>query len=194
MSALLSVFIYQFLCHRLSQGSDGFGSQVNKCLENAEYLYNQLKRRTDFELVFNNKVKLVFTEKLYLFLIILCIMFKLFFYLERIILQQCLSCVRGLQGVSRMHGNFKGDWDSEKIKSFNKDELWHIGVVAEVVLVVKDILIELKKIYIYNHYHHWNFKKHLKSSHFSNKFCLVIYISKITETDALKLLALTIYK
>uniref|UniRef100_A0A669DPI9 Glutamate decarboxylase 1-like n=1 Tax=Oreochromis niloticus TaxID=8128 RepID=A0A669DPI9_ORENI len=33
-----------------AKGSDGFGSQVNKCLENAEYLYDQLQKRTEFEL------------------------------------------------------------------------------------------------------------------------------------------------
>ncbi len=44
------------VCHSLSQGSEGFGSQVNKCLENAEYLYDQLQRRTDFELIFKDKV------------------------------------------------------------------------------------------------------------------------------------------
>ncbi|KAA8587581.1 hypothetical protein FQN60_016443 [Etheostoma spectabile] len=38
-----------------AKGSEGFGSQVNKCLENAEYLYDQLQRRTDFELVFKSK-------------------------------------------------------------------------------------------------------------------------------------------
>ncbi|XP_056276501.1 glutamate decarboxylase 1 isoform X2 [Pseudoliparis swirei] len=38
-----------------AKGSEGFGSQVNKCLENAEYLYDQLQRRTDFELVLKNK-------------------------------------------------------------------------------------------------------------------------------------------
>uniref|UniRef100_A0A3Q3KLL7 Glutamate decarboxylase 1a n=1 Tax=Monopterus albus TaxID=43700 RepID=A0A3Q3KLL7_MONAL len=38
-----------------AKGSEGFGSQVNKCLDNAEYLYDQLQRRTDFELVFQNK-------------------------------------------------------------------------------------------------------------------------------------------
>ncbi|KAK5914559.1 hypothetical protein CgunFtcFv8_008992 [Champsocephalus gunnari] len=38
-----------------AKGSQGFGSQVNKCLENAEYLYEQLQRRTDFELVFKHK-------------------------------------------------------------------------------------------------------------------------------------------
>ncbi|XP_071392249.1 glutamate decarboxylase 1 [Centroberyx affinis] len=38
-----------------AKGSEGFGSQVNKCLENAEYLYDQLQRRKDFELVFTSK-------------------------------------------------------------------------------------------------------------------------------------------
>uniref|UniRef100_A0A8D0CV40 Glutamate decarboxylase 3 n=1 Tax=Sander lucioperca TaxID=283035 RepID=A0A8D0CV40_SANLU len=38
-----------------AKGSEGFGSQVNKCLENAEYLYDQLQRKTDFELVFKSK-------------------------------------------------------------------------------------------------------------------------------------------
>ncbi|XP_039892906.1 glutamate decarboxylase 1 isoform X1 [Simochromis diagramma] len=38
-----------------AKGSDGFGSQVNKCLENAEYLYDQLQKRAEFELVFKNK-------------------------------------------------------------------------------------------------------------------------------------------
>lgn len=34
---------------------------MNKCLENAEYLYDQLQRRTHFELVLKNKVRLVVT-------------------------------------------------------------------------------------------------------------------------------------
>ncbi|XP_040027458.2 glutamate decarboxylase 1 [Gasterosteus aculeatus] len=38
-----------------AKGSEGFGAQVNKCLENAEYLYDQLQRRTHFELVLKNK-------------------------------------------------------------------------------------------------------------------------------------------
>uniref|UniRef100_A0A671VMA6 Glutamate decarboxylase 3 n=1 Tax=Sparus aurata TaxID=8175 RepID=A0A671VMA6_SPAAU len=33
-----------------AKGSQGFGAQVDKCLENAEYLYDQLQRRTGFEL------------------------------------------------------------------------------------------------------------------------------------------------
>lgn len=46
----MSVFVSLF------QGSEGFGAQVDKCLENAEYLYDQLQRRTDFKLVFTKKV------------------------------------------------------------------------------------------------------------------------------------------
>ncbi|TKS80428.1 Glutamate decarboxylase 1 [Collichthys lucidus] len=38
-----------------AKGSEGFGAQVDKCLENAEYLYDQLQRRAGFELVFKNK-------------------------------------------------------------------------------------------------------------------------------------------
>uniref|UniRef100_A0A673A1T8 Zgc:163121 n=1 Tax=Sphaeramia orbicularis TaxID=375764 RepID=A0A673A1T8_9TELE len=38
-----------------AKGAQGFGTQVNKCLENAEYLYDQLQKRGDFELVFQNK-------------------------------------------------------------------------------------------------------------------------------------------
>ncbi|TRY84135.1 hypothetical protein DNTS_026034 [Danionella cerebrum] len=43
------------LAHPL-QGSEGFEAQVNHCLENSEYLYYKLKRRTDFQLVFKGKV------------------------------------------------------------------------------------------------------------------------------------------
>uniref|UniRef100_A0A8C9UBR0 Glutamate decarboxylase 3 n=1 Tax=Scleropages formosus TaxID=113540 RepID=A0A8C9UBR0_SCLFO len=38
-----------------AKGSEGFGSQVNQCLENADYLFNKLENRADFELVFKNK-------------------------------------------------------------------------------------------------------------------------------------------
>ncbi|XP_054610879.1 glutamate decarboxylase 1 isoform X2 [Dunckerocampus dactyliophorus] len=37
------------------KGTEGFGVEVNKCLENAEYLYDLLQRRKDFELVFKHK-------------------------------------------------------------------------------------------------------------------------------------------
>ncbi|TWW73435.1 Glutamate decarboxylase 1 [Takifugu flavidus] len=39
-----------------AKGSEGFEAQINKCLENAEYLYDQLQRRTDFKLVFDSKL------------------------------------------------------------------------------------------------------------------------------------------
>ncbi|XP_075871654.1 glutamate decarboxylase 1-like [Nelusetta ayraudi] len=38
-----------------AKGSQGFGAQVNKCLENAEYLYDLLQRRPGFQLVFQDK-------------------------------------------------------------------------------------------------------------------------------------------
>nr|XP_061784829.1 glutamate decarboxylase 1-like isoform X5 [Nerophis lumbriciformis] len=39
-----------------AKGTEGFAAEVNKCLENAEYLHDLLQRRTDFELVFQHKV------------------------------------------------------------------------------------------------------------------------------------------
>uniref|UniRef100_H3C403 Glutamate decarboxylase 1b n=1 Tax=Tetraodon nigroviridis TaxID=99883 RepID=H3C403_TETNG len=38
-----------------AKGSEGFEAQINKCLDNAEYLYDQLQRRSDFQLVFDSK-------------------------------------------------------------------------------------------------------------------------------------------
>ncbi|KAL7851660.1 hypothetical protein AOLI_G00220160 [Acnodon oligacanthus] len=38
-----------------AKGSEGFESQVNHCLENAEYLYYKLKSRKDFQLVFQSQ-------------------------------------------------------------------------------------------------------------------------------------------
>ncbi|KAF3698857.1 Glutamate decarboxylase 1 [Channa argus] len=49
------VDVFKFWLMWKAKGSEGFGSQVNKCLENAEYLYDQLQRRAGFELVFKNK-------------------------------------------------------------------------------------------------------------------------------------------
>lgn len=46
-----------------SQGSEGFEAQIDKCLENAEYLYDQLQRRSDFQLVFQSKVSQTFRGK-----------------------------------------------------------------------------------------------------------------------------------
>ncbi|KAG9356124.1 hypothetical protein JZ751_000968 [Albula glossodonta] len=39
-----------------AKGSEGFSMQVNRCLENAEYLFNCLSKRADFELVCKSKV------------------------------------------------------------------------------------------------------------------------------------------
>ena len=41
------------------QGSEGFESQINRCLDNAEYLYDKLEGRADFQLVFKSKVSAV---------------------------------------------------------------------------------------------------------------------------------------
>ncbi|KAG7489802.1 glutamate decarboxylase 1-like [Solea senegalensis] len=49
------VDVFKFWLMWKAKGSEGFGSQINKCLENAEYLYDQLQRRADFELVLKNK-------------------------------------------------------------------------------------------------------------------------------------------
>uniref|UniRef100_A0A665VL67 Zgc:163121 n=1 Tax=Echeneis naucrates TaxID=173247 RepID=A0A665VL67_ECHNA len=49
------VDVFKFWLMWKAKGSEGFGSQVNKCLENAEYLYDQLQRRADFQLVFGHK-------------------------------------------------------------------------------------------------------------------------------------------
>lgn len=38
------------------QGTVGFESQINKCLELAEYLYNKIKNREEFEMVFEGEV------------------------------------------------------------------------------------------------------------------------------------------
>ncbi|KAF0047449.1 hypothetical protein F2P81_001082 [Scophthalmus maximus] len=49
------VDVFKFWLMWKAKGSEGFGSQVDKCLENAEYLYDQLQRRKDFELVLKTK-------------------------------------------------------------------------------------------------------------------------------------------
>ncbi|XP_028986654.1 glutamate decarboxylase 1 isoform X2 [Betta splendens] len=49
------VDVFKFWLMWKAKGSQGFGSQVNKCLENAEYLYDELQRRAGFELVFEHK-------------------------------------------------------------------------------------------------------------------------------------------
>lgn len=38
------------------QGTIGFEAQIDKCLELSEYLYNKIKDREGYEMVFNGKV------------------------------------------------------------------------------------------------------------------------------------------
>lgn len=38
------------------QGTTGFEAQIDKCLELAEYLYNKIKNREGYEMVFDGKV------------------------------------------------------------------------------------------------------------------------------------------
>ncbi|MGH0149116.1 UNVERIFIED_CONTAM: hypothetical protein FKN15_051107, partial [Acipenser sinensis] len=49
------VDVFKFWLMWKSKGAEGFEVQVNKCLDNAEYLYNKLKQRVDFKLVFDGK-------------------------------------------------------------------------------------------------------------------------------------------
>ena len=39
------------------QGTIGFESQIDKCLELSEYLYNKIKDREGYEMVFDGKVR-----------------------------------------------------------------------------------------------------------------------------------------
>lgn len=41
------------------QGTIGFEAQVDKCLELAEYLYNKIKNREGYEMVFDGKVRVL---------------------------------------------------------------------------------------------------------------------------------------
>lgn len=43
------------------QGTIGFEAQIDKCLELSEYLYNKIKDREGYEMVFDGKVCLFFT-------------------------------------------------------------------------------------------------------------------------------------
>lgn len=38
------------------KGTTGFEAQIDKCLELAEYLYNKIKNREGYEMVFDGKV------------------------------------------------------------------------------------------------------------------------------------------
>ena len=40
-----------------SQGTIGFEAQIDKCLELSEYLYNKIKDREGYEMIFNGKVR-----------------------------------------------------------------------------------------------------------------------------------------
>lgn len=41
----------------LQQGTVGFEAQIDKCLELSEYLYNKIKDREGYEMVFHGKVR-----------------------------------------------------------------------------------------------------------------------------------------
>lgn len=43
--------------HFLCQGTIGFEAQIDKCLELSEYLYNKIKDREGYEMVFDGKVR-----------------------------------------------------------------------------------------------------------------------------------------
>ncbi|KAL7991643.1 hypothetical protein Chor_015899 [Crotalus horridus] len=50
------VDIFKFWLMWKAKGTVGFESQINKCLELAEYLYNKIKNRQEFEMVFEGEV------------------------------------------------------------------------------------------------------------------------------------------
>lgn len=41
------------------KGTIGFEAQIDKCLELSEYLYNKIKDREGYEMVFDGKVSLI---------------------------------------------------------------------------------------------------------------------------------------
>lgn len=45
------------------QGTIGFEAQIDKCLELSEYLYNKIKDREGYEMVFNGKVSADFCHQ-----------------------------------------------------------------------------------------------------------------------------------
>lgn len=49
------IYITSFL-HLSVKGTTGFEAQIDKCLELAEYLYNKIKNREGYEMVFDGKV------------------------------------------------------------------------------------------------------------------------------------------
>lgn len=50
-------FFFWRLCVSLFQGTIGFEAQIDKCLELSEYLYNKIKDREGYEMVFDGKVR-----------------------------------------------------------------------------------------------------------------------------------------
>ncbi|XP_063076009.1 glutamate decarboxylase 1 [Engraulis encrasicolus] len=49
------VDVFKFWLMWKAKGSMGFEAQINRCLDNAEYLYDKLQSRADFQLVFKSK-------------------------------------------------------------------------------------------------------------------------------------------
>lgn len=49
------IYVTSFL-HLSVKGTTGFEAQIDKCLELAEYLYNKIKNREGYEMVFDGKV------------------------------------------------------------------------------------------------------------------------------------------
>lgn len=50
------MLIWLIFCFFFGQGTIGFEAQIDKCLELSEYLYNKIKDREGYEMVFNGKV------------------------------------------------------------------------------------------------------------------------------------------
>lgn len=50
------IYVTSFL-HLSLKGTTGFEAQIDKCLELAEYLYNKIKNREGYEMVFDGKVR-----------------------------------------------------------------------------------------------------------------------------------------
>lgn len=50
-----TIFFFFFSFFSL-KGTTGFEAQIDKCLELAEYLYNKIKNREGYEMVFDGKV------------------------------------------------------------------------------------------------------------------------------------------
>lgn len=48
---------FKSFCLIFQQGTIGFEAQIDKCLELSEYLYNKIKDREGYEMVFDGKVR-----------------------------------------------------------------------------------------------------------------------------------------